>query len=45
MALEESTIALADPSPLHEQAYIDGECSDADSDRVESRYPSLGGIA
>jgi hypothetical protein len=31
MALEESTIALADPSLLHEQAYIDGEWSEADS--------------
>jgi succinate-semialdehyde dehydrogenase/glutarate-semialdehyde dehydrogenase len=30
MALEESTIALADPSLLREQAYIDGEWSDAD---------------
>jgi succinate-semialdehyde dehydrogenase/glutarate-semialdehyde dehydrogenase len=32
MALEESTIAFADPSLLHEQAYIDGEWSDADDD-------------
>lgn len=30
MALEASTIALADPSLLHEQAYIDGEWCDAD---------------
>jgi acyl-CoA reductase-like NAD-dependent aldehyde dehydrogenase len=30
MALEASTIALNDPSLLHEQAYIDGEWCDAD---------------
>jgi succinate-semialdehyde dehydrogenase / glutarate-semialdehyde dehydrogenase len=30
MVLEASTIALADPSLLHEQAYIGGEWSDAD---------------
>ncbi len=30
MALEASTIALADPALLREQAYIDGEWCDAD---------------
>ena len=31
MALEASTIALADPLLLRDQAYIDGEWSDSDS--------------
>jgi succinate-semialdehyde dehydrogenase/glutarate-semialdehyde dehydrogenase len=45
MALEASTIALVDPSLLHERAYIDGEWCDADDGATfEVTDPSTGEV-